>query len=325
MNILFKALAGATLLALFFSTSSAAEWETVKTQGKITARHEAGLIAFERDLILLGGRRINSVNRLDTKTLRWEVLGKTPLEMHHFQPVVWKDRVIIAGAMTGRFPSEKPIANIYYYYPKTDKWEKGPEIPRARRRGGAGVVVHKNKLYIVAGITNGHTDGFVNWLDVFDLKKETWEILPDAPHQRDHFQAAVINGRIYAAGGRQTSHATKEVFSRTVKKVDVYDIKKQQWRSLAEGLPTPRAGNSTFALGGKLYVVGGESSRPTPAHNDVEVFDPKSKRWHQAEALQRGRHGTGLGVARGFLWTASGSGNRGGGPELKSTERMPIK
>ena len=299
-------------------------WEVVNTNGIPVARHEAGLIAFKNKIYLLGGRRINPVNALDVKTLSWVSLSNSPLEMHHFQPVVWQDRIIVVGAMTGGFPNEKPLSHIYFYYPQHDLWKKGPKIPKSRRRGGAGVVVHDDKLFLVGGIVNGHVDGYVNWLDEYDLKQDRWKQLPDAPHRRDHFQAVYLDGKIYAVGGRRTSKSTRQIFDLVVPEVDVFDIDKNTWSVLDSPLPTPRAGNTTFTYDGRIFVVGGESMNKETAHNDVEVYDPKTAVWQSLPPLNRGRHGTGIGYAAGYLWTASGSGNRGGAPELTSTERLKV-
>ena len=43
------------------------------------------------------------------------------------------------------------------------------------------------------------------WFDVYDPATETWTQLPNMPRARDHFHAAVVDGKFYAIGGRQTS------------------------------------------------------------------------------------------------------------------------
>jgi hypothetical protein len=71
---------------------------------------------------------------------------------------------------------------------------------------------------------------------------------------------------------------------------------------------------------GKLLVIGGESMAHEEAHNEVEALDPKTGKWESLTTLNRGRHGTQAVVYKGEIYTASGSGNRGGGPELKTLE-----
>lgn len=305
--------------------AQAAEWAEVTCNGVPSARHEAGFVACGDHLHLLGGRGRKPVDTFDPKTSTWRRAGEGPMEIHHFQAVVWRDRIYLPGAMTGGFPREKPLDHIPVYDPATETWSRGPEVPEGRRRGGAGAVVVGDDLYVVAGIVDGHMGGFVPWLDRVNLVTGEWTVLPDAPHARDHFSAVEIDGRIYAAGGRTTSHATGELFSRLVAPVDVYDIRAGRWSSLEQALPTPRAGNAAVAAKGWLWVVGGESHTQGEAHAEVEVYDPARGSWKAMPPLVAGRHGTGVAVWGGKLWIASGSGRRGGGPELTSIEAMELR
>ncbi len=301
-------------------------WETVATVGKPTARHEAAFVGVAGKLYLIGGRRINPVDEYDPATNRWTSKSKTPVELHHFQPVVVDDRVYLMGAMTGRYPGETPLERIITYHPKTDAFEFGHEIPKNRRRGGAGTVVYNDKIYLVGGITNGHIDGFQPWLDEYDPKTGEWRVLPDAPHARDHFQAAVIGDRLYAVAGRTTSKATNQVFDLTVDRMDVFDFKTETWlpENASAKIPTPRAGNMVIAIDGKLVVGGGESVNQRAAHQEIEVYNPATGQWSNWPKLVQGRHGSGFVQHANYIYTASGCGNRGGNPELETLERLPL-
>ena len=303
-------------------------WQFVETKGELHQRHEAAFVEYEGKFYLSGGRKIQPVDILDPETNSWTHGSAPPVEIHHFQPVYYKGLIYFICAMTGPYPKEVGLPNIYTYNPKTDTWAKGDPIPADRIRGSAGVVVYKDKFYIVAGIQNGHQQGWVNWVDEYDPATGKWRKLPDAPRARDHFQAAIVGDKLYALAGRRSSQSTRQVFDLTIKEVDVFDLKNETWTTLPSpqlDLPTPRAGNSVFVYENMLMVVGGETVRKSPAHNEVEVFDTKHQRWMVWPALARGRHGTGIVMYEDFIYTCSGSGNRGGGPELLSTERFAIK
>jgi hypothetical protein len=128
------------------------------------------------------------------------------MEIHHFQAVSFQDELWIVGALTGKYPHETPIPNILIFNPKTKSWRDGPALPKNRERGSAGIVVSQNKIYMVCGIQDGHFDGFVRWFDELDPKTGTWKSLPSAPRARDHVSAALVDGKLYLAGGR-TSYA----------------------------------------------------------------------------------------------------------------------
>lgn len=166
---------------------------------------------------------------------------------------------------------------------------------------------------VVAIVRNGHTDGHVAWFDAFDPRTGEWRHLPDAPRARDHFHAAVVDGRLYAAGGRRTSFATKQVFELTVPEVDMYDFRTGQWSTLppSANLPTPRAGTTAVALAGRLVVIGGESGAQQGAHAEVEAYHPVAARWTTLAPLVTGRHATQAVPHDGRIYVAAGSRTRG--------------
>ncbi|QTD55764.1 Kelch repeat-containing protein [Parasphingorhabdus cellanae] len=301
-------------------------WQTVLARGTPTARHEAALIAYKNKLYLIGGRRINPVDVYDPVTNRWTAKSVPPLEIHHFQAVVYDDAIYIMGAMTGGWPNETPLDRVMLYYPEQDRFEYGPTIPPARRRGGAGVAVHDNKFYMIGGITNGHMDGYVPWLDEFDPATGQWRVLPDAPQARDHFQAVVSDGKLYAFAGRRTEHAKKLGFEQTISIGDVYDFAAGTWAPMhtRRAIPTERAGNMALSWNGQIIIGGGESGSQEEAHDEVQAFDPVTGQWRAWPSLNRGRHGSGFAAIGDHIYTASGSGNRGGEPELTSLERLRL-
>lgn len=286
-----------------------------------TQRHEAGYVRVGSRFYLLGGRGNRNVEIFDPATGRWTSGSPPPFEIHHFQGVEYEGRIYLVGAMTGRYPTEPPIQTVMIYDPPTDRWSEGPAIPADRRRGGSGVVVYDGVIYVIAGIQNGHTDGHVTWVDSFDPRSGTWRRLSDAPHARDHFQAVIIDGKIYAAGGRRSSAATDQTFDLTVPEVDVYDIAADRWTTLpaTSNLPTPRAGTSAVVLDGKLILIGGESGSRETAHPEVDMFDPATGRWTSLAPLQVGRHATAAILHEGRIYTAAGSRTRGA-TEINSQE-----
>jgi len=279
------------------------------------ARHEAAFVGLEDRFYLLGGRGDRPVSIYDTKSASWSQGKQGPIELHHFQPVVYEDEIYILGAMTGGYPGETPVDHIYIYNPAKNTWRKGAEIPEDRRRGGAGAALLDDKIYLACGIRDGHRGDHKKWLDVYDLKTGEWSTLSDAPRARDHFQIAIVDEKIYAIGGR-TTRSAENPFRNTMTEVDVFDLTSQTWSTLANGLPTPRAGHFMVTVGERILVMGGESFYQEPAHSEVESLNVKTLAWSDLPMLPQGRHGTGAILRDGIIYTSSGSGNRGGGPEL---------
>ncbi len=322
------------LLSFFMVTCSTTQvidaekvsWMEVQTDdgSKPVPRHEAAFINYKDRFYLLGGRRINPTSIYDPTINRWTNGTKPPLEIHHFQPVLYNDKINILGALTGKYPGETPIPNIYIYEPEKDIWTKGPAIPKERNRGAAGVVVYNGKIYLVCGIRDAHRVDHKNWLDVFDPKTEQWSTLPDAPRARDHFQAVVADDKMFLLGGRTTGSG-KGPFQGTIGEVDVYDFKQNQWFTLSDPLPHLRAGNYVVLVKDEILVFGGESATQESAHSEVDALNIKKYTWRKLAPMIQGRHGTGAIVYKDKVFIASGSGNRGGGPELTSLECMAFQ
>jgi len=301
-------------------------WKIISATGIPEKREDCSFVEVNHLFYLLGGRGIKPVDVFDSETNTWQHKGNTPLELHHFQAVAYGDKIYVVGGMTGNYPHEKPLENIYIYDTQKDEWQKGPEMPPNRLRGSGGTVIYKGKIYLVCGIQDGHFDGTVTWMDEFDPTTGKWNILPDAPHARDHFNAVVIGHQLYLAGGRRTSAKTNQVVQLTVPEVDVFDFGKQLWSTLpaSQNIPTQRAGCAALSYKNKLIVIGGESVAQRESHHEVEAFDIKTGIWLKLPGLVIGRHDTGALVFKGKIYIVAGSANSGGGPDQSTIEAIDL-
>ena len=317
-----------SILTLGSNSAIAQDFSIVKTANEATPRHENGFVAAGDKLYLIGGRGIKPVEAFDPKTNKWEKLGETPLEIHHFQPVAYQGKIYIMGAFTGKYPHETPIPNVLIFDPEKDQWHTGPSIPENRRRGAAACAVNGEKAYITGGIIDGHSNGTVNWLDEFDFETEKWTALPDAPHRRDHVTSAIADGHLYIIGGRQSDYHEEGNFAAFFKTnqraVDKYDIAGKKWTTLSDSLPVATAGGGAVYFKDKIYYTGGETAQKK-AHHQVQAYSLKSQTWDVSGSLEKGRHGTCLTLSGKILYIASGSENQGGGPELSSIESVVLR
>lgn len=291
-------------------------WTTIDAKGEVTSRHESSMVVYKDKIYLLGGRGINPVNVFDPKTNTWSAKKETPIEFHHFQAVVYKDAIYVVGAMTGKYPIETPLENVWIYSPENDTWKKGVEIPKNRRRGGAGAALYKDKIYLACGIDFGHTSGTNNLFDEFDPQTGKWKTMTKAPHIRDHFSVIVVEDKLYCIGGRNTSFHLPErfgaFFEQTMPFVDVYDFIEEEWHTMKEILPYPTAAGGLVSLDDKIIYAGGEGEYPV-AYNQTCVLDLSSGKWTELSPLNRGRHSGGSVVFENEIYMAAGSPNKGGG------------
>jgi len=270
-----------TIFCLMFPFFMAAQtFVVIETMGLPAKRHECAAAVVDDCMYLFGGRGNRPVNRYNFKNNSWDSVAKMPMVMNHFQAASYKNEIFIAGAFTGNYPHEKPIAEVYAFNTKTFTWRVETVIPQDRQRGAAACIIYKDKLYLIAGIVDGHYAGHVTWMDVYDFKTKQWSRLPDAPHARDHFQAVVVNNQFFVAGGRKSSAATNQTFQLTVLEVDVYDLSTNSWSSFdsTKNIPAPRAGCTSVPYGKNSFmVIGGESGQQQASHNHADVFDMKKE------------------------------------------------
>lgn len=297
-------------------------WEYVYTSdgSNPTARHECSYVEANGKFFLLGGRGNPGTYMYDPATNKWTQKANFPnnKEIHHFQGVHYNGKIYVICAFTGGFPDETPVGDIYIYDIASNSWSVlANQIPSARRRGAAGAVVYNNKIYVVGGAKVGHMSGWVSYLDEFNPATNAWTTLADAPHQRDHFQAQVINGKMYVAAGRRSNYPTS-TYEPTEPTVDVYNFSTQSWTTLpsSSNIPTTRAGTATVALNNELYVICGESGT-NGYHREVQVFNPATGAWRSLSNIQQGRNGPGGVAYNGKIYIVGGMVN---GNEVNSQE-----
>jgi len=297
------------------------KWQVLKTTNSTGGRSECGLASVNGMIYLIGGDGpAAAVAMLNPLTKTWEQKAMAPVVMHHFQAVPFNNKIYVLDAFSdGGFPNQTPMANVYIYDTQKDQWQKGGALPEWRKRAGSGAAVYNGKLYLVAGITHGHSSGTNNMFDVYDPQTDTWDSLAAAPHIRDHVMAAVIKDKFYVVGGRNTSFRDPEnklnFFSQVVLDVVCYDFKAGQWSTLPYILPMGSGGGALVNLNDKLYYMGGERATATEQNaprNNVYYLDPAtSDGWVAAADLNEARNGTAATVLNNKIYLAGGS---GGGP-----------
>lgn len=96
-------------------------WEIKEpAKGHPHKRHECSAAAIDGKFVRLAGRRIQAVDIYDPVTGTWTAASPPPQELHHFQAVTYDGKVVVAGAMTGKYPHETAVERIYFYDPATD-------------------------------------------------------------------------------------------------------------------------------------------------------------------------------------------------------------
>jgi N-acetylneuraminic acid mutarotase len=112
---------------------------------------------------------------------------------------------------------------------------------------------------------------------------------------------------------------------------EVYDPKEDRWRTAA---PMPKGtgagGNAAGALGGALYVFGGEYFTGGPnggqggVHAEVWRYDPKTDAWTPASPMPTPRHGLGAVMLGDAIWLVGGARRPSGADTSDTVERFTL-
>ncbi|MGH8256460.1 MAG: Kelch repeat-containing protein [Steroidobacteraceae bacterium] len=261
---------------------------------------------------------MGAVWAFDPRSGTWTHEKRMPVPTHHFAITVYKHRIYIFGGFVAAPPGAPgwlPVTTSWEYDPRTDSWRKLAPAPQARGAGAA--VTWKGKMYYLGGATSargakspilrftGQSDRSVGTLESYDPSTNAWTTLSSMPTARNHFGAAVVDGRIYAIGGRLGSVFI--VRSTNTNIVEDYDIAHDRWES-STPMPTARSGVSVNEYKGLIFVGGGEYQSPkiVAAYRAFAVFDPAAGTWGMLPRMPVPRHGFQGAVVGGDLYYIGG-------------------
>jgi N-acetylneuraminic acid mutarotase len=206
---------------------------------------------------------------------------------------------VLGGYPPGRLPSDL----VQVYDPATSRWSLGPQLPQPIHHTHAAAV--GGKLYVIGGELHGASTGrpevFVANTWVHDPAAGGWVARAPMPTARSGGGKAVIDGKIYVAGGRPPAgHA-----------FEVYDPATDTWEKLPD-LPTQRNHLAMVAIDGKIFVVGGRTGPSAMAErvDVVEIYDPATRRWTRGAPLPAPRGGITGAVNAGCMFVFGGEGER---------------
>jgi N-acetylneuraminic acid mutarotase len=236
----------------------------------------------------------------DPTTNSWSNVAPLPAALDHIQAVELNGRIYYIGGLV-QWPGPA-VGTVYVYDPVANTFTTGTPMPAGRERGAGGVAVFGDKVYYAGGLHDGVA---VPWFDVYDTVTQTWATLPDMPEARDHFHAAVVNGRFYAIGGRHTAiNATTTVNQ-------AFDIGTGSWITGLAPLPTARGGFATAALDTEILIIGGEGAGKT--YNTVEAYNTTTNTWRSLAPMPTPRHGIQAAICNGDIYLADGGTIQGAG------------
>src|SRR5687767_14068745 len=230
----------------------------------------------------------------------WTLGAAMPLARSEHAVAELNGRIwVLGGYPPGRLPSNL----VQIYDSATSRWSLGPRLPQPIHHIHAAAV--GGKLYVMGGEIDGASTGrpeiFVNHVWMHDPAIGGWVQRAPMPTARSGGGKAVIDGKIYVAGGRPPAgHA-----------FEVYDPATDKWEKLPD-LPTQRNHLAMVALNGKIIVAGGRFGPGATAERTdvVEIYDPATLSWTKGAPLPAPRGGITGAAHAGCMFVFGGEGER---------------
>jgi len=169
---------------------------------------------------------------------------------------------------------------------KPAKWKKVSKGPKLQ---GLAMVAHEEELYRLGGFTAMNKSGEDQDLRSqssaarFSVADGKWTELPPLPEPRSSFDAAVVGGVLYVAGGwNMPGKGNDAVWHKTAYAMDLKH-ESLVWKPIA----APNFVRRALALGAchdKLVCIGG-MQQSGGASTRVDIYDPKTKKWSKGPSL----------------------------------------
>ena len=188
--------------------------------------------------------------------------------------------------------------HILAQLPTTEHAVKG--TCRAWRRGWKETLKKRERPRMLVFGGRGSDHEFLNSLERYDPSTNEWEEETVAPMPSGRLRArmSVLDGKLYAAGGRN------EADDATSNLVERYDLATNAWEEVAP-MAEARQTHDVAVLDGKLYAVGGYND-DGGARSLVERYDPAANSWEAVAPMAAARMAHAVAVLDGKLYAVGG-------------------
>ena len=262
-TFLFLACCLVLIATSLHTATSQDEWESLPDMP--VEKWEAGTVVLDDKLYLFGGytsgvQSSKLSHTFDPKQNSWTRIQDLPSAISHMNMVLDGRTVWFAGGYKDGYKGHT-IAEVWNYDIDKDRYTAAPLLPDTR--GGGGLALVGRQLHYMGGVKSDRdTDASDHWvlnLDEWANGHADWKTLPPMPSPRNQFSCVTFNGDIYAIGG-QFHHDSEQLDQA---RVDIYDPDTNTWSS-GPSLPKghSHAEGGTFVHGGRIYMVGGHTTRP---------------------------------------------------------------
>ena len=224
----------------------------------------------------------------------WVVEPNLPQPLQEVSVTALGGLVYVAGGSSSQVRSNA----VYSFDPTTRVWTSRTPYP-GTPRDHMGIAGAGGFLYLIGG-TTAWPQPSVTTVNRYDPATGSWTTVAPLPAARGGAGVAVLDGRIYVAGGIRAGVAVNDF--------TVYDPATNAWTTLP-AMPTARDHLVAAAVNGRIYALGGRNGSVCAPLNTVEVYDPATNAWSPGLPMPQGHAGHAVGTAGGHIQVFGGEGN----------------
>ena len=243
----------------------------------------------------------------------WTKIGDMPEIRYAHTADEINGKVYITGGVNteqGAYPT-----TMLVYDKATSTWSTIP-LPGNSLRGQHTSCVVDSNLYIIGGgILLGGTVNSTTQMYIFKPSTGEWIAKNPMPTDRQTLGCALLDGKIYVAGGLHVINGVANYNG--LKTFEVYDLSTETWSALPD-MPTNRWGLSVVSFDGKIYVFGGRTLDFRPA--SVDVYNPQNNTWTSITNIPTPRYQLATCVLNNNIFAIDGWYSSGYGPIYDKVE-----
>ena len=266
-----------------------------------------------------GGLHINDRTAIyDVKADRWSEGPRLPQPRHHPMLASAAGRIWAFGGYDRRDGGEWTAMTDIWAIDR-GVWAQVGQMPQ-RLCETVGLSVG-DRVHLVTGRSpKGEANG--QWNDqgdvtthlVFDAAANRWETARPAPMARNSAAGAVLDGKLFVAGGRTVDGGGTG-------RLDRYDPARDRWDTLAPIPASPATGRQVGGglamaeAGGRLIAFGGEwfEGRGGGVFAETWIYDPARDAWTAGPAMRTPRHGLAAAGVDSVIYAIGGGEAASGG------------
>ena len=255
----------------------ARRWEAAKQLPFPLQRLQAA--SDDRHIFIFGGRTsslssatIETVSRFDPLSNTWtNDVAPMPAGLSNGAAVFLDGRIYLPGGITSS--SAAPTQQHFVYDVAGNAWSQAAQVPAAGYFYALAADAARHAFYLTGGLNN--LGGAVATARAYQPQSDQWSELPPMLTARYGHTSAVINGRLFVAGGFGLTGGLSSA--------EVFDFTTEKWSAIASLSRARRfAVSATGAdvAGHPVWLIcGGEdpiTGQPIPT---VEAYDVQRNQW----------------------------------------------